>query len=116
MDFFGFGQQLNRIEGYLMTLLERVNGLIEKFVGRDAERLAKIAELEAALASALANDQADAAAIAEQTAKAEAAQTAADAATAKAGELQTLVDADTAEDEQITAALDAAEASLNPPA
>jgi len=84
-----------------MSLLEKV----KKLVDFNAALKQQLAETEAKLAEALANDKADAEAIALQTELAEQAKLEAEEAKQSVAPLQAAIDADADEDEQIEAIL-----------
>jgi hypothetical protein len=90
----------------MSALSDRVATVVKFLLDEKAGILSELATTKEALATALANDAADAEAVATATAAAEAAAAASKEAEAKAAGLQELVDADAEEDAAISAALD----------
>jgi hypothetical protein len=94
-----------------MDLVTRIKNILSTLKGDKDALLSENASLKEQLATALANDAADAQSVADAQADAEVARAAADVAIAETARLQSIVDADTAED----AALDALLSSLEAP-
>lgn len=91
-------------QGKQMTVLtDLARRVVNYLLGREQTLLQEIADLREQLATALANDAADAAAIAAAQEAAAAAQALADQAVAQAADLQALATADQAEDEELAA-------------
>ena len=101
---------IQQVVKVMSTLSDRVIAAVQKFLSDKASLKQELAQVKEQLATALANDVADAEFIAAARAEAAAAVEAAAAAVAKVAELQALADADVAEDEVISAALDSLEA------
>ena len=115
MDF-GFVRFLLKLERTVMTILERVQQLINFQAQKEALYLAQIADLRFQLEVALGNDAADAAAIEAARAEAAAAAAAAAEAQARADGLQMKVDEDMVEDEAVIALIDSVVSPVEPAA
>jgi regulator of replication initiation timing len=106
MDFheaFSLFSFLKSLEEKIMALLARVTQLIEYFTLERENLLTENATLKEQLATALANDAADAEAIASAQGAAAEAKASLEAAQGQNAELQSAISADVAEDEQIEA-------------
>ena len=100
-------RQLKSQGEQMSVLTDLARRVINYLLGREQTLLQEIADLQEQLATALANDAADAAAIAAAQEAAAAAQAAAEQAMAANAPLQALADADTAEDAELQAILGA---------
>jgi cysteinyl-tRNA synthetase len=100
-------QQFNYQRKQMSALTDLARRVITYLLGREQTLLEEIASLQEQLATALANDAADAAAIAAANDAADAARAAADQAVAANAELQALATADQAEDAELETILGA---------